>query len=151
MAGRFENISLTWDGAKVTIPGNRVLGAITRVEEVITLQELTQYANKAVVPMGRIATAYGAVLRYAGVEVDDDDVYVGLFKGQADTAVVLTAVNMLLLMMVPPEMRTPQKPVVVKGEEDQLGKSKPAAKAQSSGTSKSRSARGGSRRRNSGT
>lgn len=104
MAG-FQEFSLEWSGNTYVIPAHRVLGAIAHVEEVLTLPELQQYAERGVPPLGKIAMAYGRLLRYAGATVTDSDIYHGMFgigenvKPQS----VLAAMHVLVAMMIPPE------------------------------------------------
>jgi hypothetical protein len=98
----FQDIELGWNGKQFTIPANRVMGAIARIEEVVTLVELQRCneANKA--PIAKLCMAFGAVLRYAGCMVDDDEVYAGLFE-DGKTGNVMESLTVILAMMVPPE------------------------------------------------
>ena len=101
----FEDIKLTWDGRDHVIPANRVMGAIARIEDVVTLGELQRYGEKQAAPLAKVAMAYGAVLRYAGASVTDDEVYAGIFSGEGPNnhESILTSIYTLLAMMVPPE------------------------------------------------
>lgn len=134
----FEDIKLSWKGQTVLIPARSVLGAIARIEEVITLNELSRHAQSASAPLARIAMAYGRVLRYAGVQVDDDEVYAGMFGGTESHELVAAAISSLLSMMISPEIRRRidsglplQKPVLAKGEQPP-GKRQPARSKSSS-------------------
>lgn len=100
----FEDIKLTWDGKEYVIPSDRVMGAIARIEDVVTLGELQRYSEKQTAPLAKVAMAYGAVLRYAGANVTDDKVYAGLFggDGQNQHESIVTSIYILLAMMVPP-------------------------------------------------
>lgn len=102
MAGGFSEIKLTWDGTTYTIPPRRVLEAISAVEEVITLDVLQRYMHKGSPPLAKIAMAYGALLRFAGAEAENDDVYSALFSGNSG-AVMASTVQTLLLLMLPPD------------------------------------------------
>ena len=64
--GAFDDVTLNWGGRDYTIPANRMMGAIARIEDVVTLVELNAYFGRDAVPLGKISMAFGAVLRYAG-------------------------------------------------------------------------------------
>lgn len=102
MAG-FDDIRLEWQGRQHVIRANRVMGAIARIEDVITLVELQRYADRGTAPLAKIAMAYGAVLRYAGADASDDDVYAGMFSGNSSQDDVVASVSQLLAMMIPPD------------------------------------------------
>jgi hypothetical protein len=97
----FDPVILVWHGKRHTIPADRVLKTIARVEEVLTYQELGEYASGSRNPsISKLCMAYGAVLRSAGAEVSDDEVFAGMFD--ANTAeTVSTAVVSLMSMMIP--------------------------------------------------
>lgn len=123
----FDDINLEWNGTPVIIKSNRVLGAIARIEDVITLSELQRFGLRGGAPLAKIAMAYGAVLRYGGLQVTDDEVYLGLFstgnKTSADT--VMVSIHSLVRMMVPP---TPEE----KGAPQQGNVGEPTTKKTSS-------------------
>lgn len=101
--GVFDDVQLAWNGKDFAIPSNRVLGAIARIEEHITLPELAGYAERGTAPLAKLAQAYGAVLRFAGATVSDDDVYLGMFGaagGDKQSSIVI-ALQHLMQMMVP--------------------------------------------------
>jgi hypothetical protein len=100
---RFDDIRLSWAGREYTLPAGRVMAAIARVEDVITLVELRRYSERGTAPMAKLAMAYASVLREAGARVEDEEVYVGMFGPETSGAAVLTAINGLLAMMLPPE------------------------------------------------
>lgn len=107
MAAVFEDIRLEWGGEEFVIPSDRVMGAIMRVEEHVTLAELHEDAAKRrTVRMGRLASAYGSLLRYAGARVSDDEVYAGMFSGAEKSEATMTAMQGLMMMMVPPSAMT---------------------------------------------
>lgn len=105
----FEEVTLNWGGKDYRIEPSRVMGAIAKVEEVITLKELGEFAMKGDAPMARLAMAFGNVLRYAGAKIGDDEVYAGLFDPEQGGS-VMSSISVLLSMMVPPTtMRSPGK------------------------------------------
>jgi len=97
----FDDIHLGWDGKQFTIPAHRVMGAIKRVEDHVTLAELQGDAGRGTLRLAKLSAAYAEVLRYAGVaDVTEDAVYAGMFGDQAQQNVV-GAVASLLGMMIP--------------------------------------------------
>lgn len=71
-----------------------------RMAQAHTLAELQRYSQKETAPVGKLAMAYGAVLRYAGARVDDDEVYSGLFTSGAPQQAIMQSITVLLAMMV---------------------------------------------------
>lgn len=118
-ANIFDDVTLEWDGVSYVIPSRRILGAIAVVEEVITLQELSERARKKKVPISLLSQAFGALLRYAGSKVTDDEVYQQMFSDEA-TEKVIVAVHALMMMMVPREVKE-------KAAAARKGKPKPVA------------------------
>ena len=53
----FSNIHLAWQGKTFSIPATRVMGAIKRVEDHVTLGELQGAASRGSLKLGRIAAA----------------------------------------------------------------------------------------------
>lgn len=97
----FEPVKLRWQGAEYDIPANKVLRALAVVESVITLQELPQDNTR--VPLAKISMAYGALLRFAGARVTDDEVYLSMWgENGADP---ITAVNGIIALMLPKKVR----------------------------------------------
>jgi hypothetical protein len=103
MAGIFQQIEMVWGGTPVTIPAERVLGAIAELEQVITFVELAQMLGSARPSMARLAQATGAVLRYAGVKVSDDDAYAQIFGTDAGREEAVKAMQILMTMCIPPD------------------------------------------------
>jgi hypothetical protein len=102
--GAFNDIELEWEGRKYTIRHDRVLKCLGQVEDIVTLAELQKFYQRETAPMAKIAMAYGAVLRYAGAKVSDEDVATGLTS--ENTEVILTAIMGLLTMMMPKPSKT---------------------------------------------
>lgn len=100
----FEPVTLGWDGKEYTIPSDRILGAIARIEEHITLAEINNDGvNRKTIRMVPVARAYASVLRYAGADAKDDDVYESMFMTGNTSNVMADALTMLMGMMVPPK------------------------------------------------
>lgn len=154
----FKDITLGWQGKSFVIPATSVMRAIALIEEHITLQELLEYAQRGKAPLGRVSNAYAAVLRYAGCKVEDGEVYLGMFSDDAGRERMLSSVNGLLMMMLPPEVqkrmfegKPAPKPVLAKGEkEPELGNSPAPEKGASQSSTKRSRRKDGARRPNSG-
>lgn len=128
----FKPIQIDWKGKPVTIPANRLLGAVAAIEEVITFNELLNYSQRGAYPAARIAKAYGELLRYAGEQVTDDEIYLGIFGDDVNAANVTGSMQLLMMIMVPPSLRDGKSndPVLEPGE-TAPGNSKAAARSSS--------------------
>jgi hypothetical protein len=139
-------VVLEWKGDKYTIPSNRVMGAIARVEQVITFYEMCRMTSTRGAPaMTRVAAAYASLLRYAGASADDEEIYQDLFTVVDEDRPqqnVFHAINTLMMLMVPPNQRMDltqegekqlqAKPAaeveeLTEGEEPRRAEKKPAA------------------------
>lgn len=100
----FEEVAVSWGDKKFVIPADRMMMTIARVEDVLTLGDLSAYFATGKLPLAKIAQAFGIVLRQAGASVEDDEVYEGMFraKGQEVTRRAIEAIHMLMALMVPP-------------------------------------------------
>jgi hypothetical protein len=96
----FDDVSLTWNGEEYKIEAGKIMGAISVIEEVVTLQELAEYATTGKTPLSKLAMAFGAVLRYAGAKVKDEEVYAGMFEGTGQGSAI-ASLSVLLSMMIP--------------------------------------------------
>ena len=100
----FQDVTLAWKGEEYTVKSNQVMRLIAKIEDEITLQDL----SRPQVPMAKIAMAYAVALQYAGCRgVIADDVYAALFDGET-AQVAVTAVEALMMIMVPPSTYQPQ-------------------------------------------
>lgn len=104
----FEEVVLTWKGIEYKIEPDKVMGAIARVEDVITLKELGEYAQKGDAPLAKLAMAYASILKYAGAKLTDAEVYQAMFDREDNTN-ILGCINVLLTMMIPPQKEQPAK------------------------------------------
>lgn len=105
----FDDIRLEWKGRTYIVPSRRVMGAILCVEDVVTMNELHRYSQRGAIPLGKIAAAYAAVLRYAGANVSDEEVYLGLFEDENVEIAMLSCQQLLSLML--PKLETLQSEV----------------------------------------
>lgn len=140
--GAFADIELEWGDRIYTIKSHRVMGAIARIEDIITLPELRACGLRGGAPIGKLAMAYAAVLRYAGATVDDDEVYEKAFANSADGGVMVAIMNIMDLML-PKSARAKLQAGAAGGEEptgdDDAGNLPAAARASSRKPSKPRS------------
>lgn len=107
----FEDIVLKWgpkkeDGRQpeYRIPSNRVMMAIAVVEEHVTLAELGSIMRTGRVQMAKLAGAYAAILRFAGADVTQEQVYAQLFadtNNGLSSQAISSIVTGLLMMMMP--------------------------------------------------
>lgn len=96
----FSDVSLTWKGKPYRIPANGIMPVMARVEDIMTLDELLRIKNRGGTPFFKIAMCYGTILRSAGAEAADEEVFASMFRN--DTAQEAGAsVVTLLSMMVP--------------------------------------------------
>lgn len=99
----FQTVKLNWRERDITIPADRVMGAICVVEDVVTFPELVSALQLGKPNLSKLARAYAALLRYSGVTVDDDEVYAGMFVPGKLQAEITSAVNTLMVLMTPPD------------------------------------------------
>lgn len=151
MSGSFDDVTLNWAGIDYTIPANKMMGAIARIEDHITLPELKNFGDRGAVPLSRLASAFASVLRYAGAKVTDEQAYSLMFEGEESQAAMAVSVNLLIAMMVPKSARGK---LPTNGEAPAEGNSSTAATNSSRKRSSSRAAsgkgKGGAARRSSG-
>lgn len=112
----FEDVIIKWDGEERTIPHNKVMLLIARVEHVITLQEISDYMSREVAPLGRLSLAYAEVLKYAGFSVSGDEVYSKLLQAGDKADIGISVITSLLQMMVPPAALDIKQPVASGGK-----------------------------------
>lgn len=104
MPSTFESVDFEWHGKTYTIPANRMMEAIARVEDHLTLTQLQRAQEGGGIPLAKLALAFAAVLRFAGVrEITADEVYEGMFGGDEIAASIATSIAVLLAMMIPPQ------------------------------------------------
>jgi hypothetical protein len=130
--GAFQDIELVWRGQTYVVKAHRVMGAIYRIEDLITLDEFTEYAQRGAAPLAKLCGAYSAVLKYAGASVSSEDVYAELFKDANQKQAVMEAVINLMQMMLPADARAKVNAVLAQGDGVAAPGNLPAAAAASS-------------------
>lgn len=110
----FEEVRITWKDREYRIPPDQVMRCIAKIEDIITLTELQRYSEAKTIPFAKIALAFGAVLRHAGAQVNDFEVYRAMFSEALDAEdkpldeggkylVAVEAVHKLMVLMLPPD------------------------------------------------
>jgi hypothetical protein len=88
----FQDIALPWRGKDYTIAGNSVTRAIAAMEEVLTLTELYHFKQRGSPPFAKLARAYALLLKFAGAEADENEVFARMLSDaeaqQSATAIV---------------------------------------------------------------
>jgi len=97
-----KDVTFVWKEKEYRVEAREVLPLIAKVEEVLTLAEMYNAAQKETLPLAKLSMAFGVALRYAGANVKDDEVYSGMFNPD-DKMAAFVAMNTLLSIMVPPE------------------------------------------------
>jgi len=146
--GAFDDVTFQWAGVSYTIPANKMMGAIARIEDHVTMPELQRFGERGAVPLSRLAGAFASVLRYAGANVVHEDVYAAMFAGAEKQMEVAEAVSLLMAMMVPAGSRDKILKVAEEAKAAGAvppGNPVPAATASSKKLTKSRSGKRGSR------
>ena len=105
-----QDVTFNWKGTEYRVEAREVLPLIARVEDVITLGELVDASNTGKVPIAKLSKAFGVALRYAGAKVTDEEMYAGMFSGEKLSAVRMS-IMALISMMVPPEALQDHEPV----------------------------------------
>ena len=98
----FDDITLTFNGNDYTVKSDRVMMLIAKVEDVISLRQLTSGDIK----MSKLAEAYKVALEYAGAKVQTEDVYASLF-GEGGAEAVQGSIQSLIMLMLPPSTYNP--------------------------------------------
>lgn len=99
----FEPITLTWQGKEYVIPPDQVMRGIAKVEDIITLVQISRCFENRDLPLAKISQAYGVILRHAGARVADEEIYSELFGSGELQQRAVQAINTLQMMMIPPE------------------------------------------------
>ena len=125
MSKIFEDIKIKWDGTEYTIPSKKVMMAIALIEEHVTFSELGEAVRKrGGFSLVKISAAYGSVLRFAGAEVSDEEVYGELLSNEKMATNLQSVLNGLLAMMIPPSAIKDASKKALSGEADSVASGK---------------------------
>lgn len=118
----FDDVTFEWGGEKYTVPANRQLMLIAKVESALCGDTGRQAVDLLLQPSGpphaHLAMAFEAALRYAGATVEDGEVYLAIMQdfanGSADAVMKINTATLTLLSVVAPPigraMREGDKP-----------------------------------------
>lgn len=131
----FQEVAVPWEGKQFKIPPRDVLRCIAAVEGVITLGELATVCAGSSLPLARLAMAFGIILRFAGADASDEDVYDHMFKdaGKEMQDRAIEASFVLHRLMVPPEHMRAAEEKVAAGKKV-AGEAKPPGASSSTAT-----------------
>lgn len=105
----FEDVKLTWAGADYTVPAEKVMRLVGRVEAELTRDYPEENAFQLLSrpsgpPLAALSAAYASALSFAGADVKPQEVYMALWQGEQNTAEIATLATMgLLEIMLPPD------------------------------------------------
>lgn len=105
----FDPIEIEHNGVTKTIKANEIMPLISQVERIISLPRLMESVQNGEPPMGAMSMAYGKILRHAGFNVRDDQVYSEMFTGEGAMKAASDAAQSLLMLMVPPNVLNDKK------------------------------------------
>jgi hypothetical protein len=99
----FDDVGLKWKGVDYTIPAGRMMEAIARIEEHISLEDMQfqRPGGNFKIKRAKISAAFASVLNMVGANVTEEEIYASLFDKQAASTIV-SAITALQMMMVPP-------------------------------------------------
>jgi len=108
----FEDVTVSWKGDDYTIPANRQLMLVAKIEDALAggtgQQAISVLLRPEGPPYARVAMAFGAALRFGGASVTDDDVYLSMMtelsEDRAEAVIAVQASIMALLTIVSPPM-----------------------------------------------
>ena len=107
----FEDVKLSWQDQTFIVPANKQLSLIARIEDALAgetgEQAMAILFRKHGVPHTRLASAFGAALRYAGAKVTDEEVYLSIHtdiasKSRTEVAAKMQGMLMALLAIISP-------------------------------------------------
>ena len=128
----FEDVTISWKDVEYTIPANQQLMLVAKIEDALSGDTGKQAIGILLRPEGppyaRLAMAFGAALRYAGAEVEDQEVYLSMMndlsKNKLDAVEQTQAAIMVMLSIVSPPMgralsgAVKKKPTKTKAKKD---------------------------------
>jgi hypothetical protein len=108
----FKDVTISWKGKSYTIPANEQMGLIKVIEEALSGDSGRQAVGVLLAPEGppyaRLASAFGAALRYGGSTVEDGEIYLSMMEDmadqKADVVVLVQSCIMALLSIISPPM-----------------------------------------------
>ena len=104
MAGVFETVHITWQGTEFDIVPD--METLNRIENQLSLSRLAHRLATGDAPLSHLATVMGILLRDAGADAPDDEVYQELMTG--DVKAVQDMAGLVMQAVFPqPKKSTP--------------------------------------------
>jgi len=100
----FQDVVLVYDGSEYRVKARDVMTLIAKIEDVITIGELTSGNVK----FAKLAMGYGEALRFAGATVEDAAVYKSIYTAKGVVS-AQDAVGGLLALMIPSDIKPAKK------------------------------------------
>lgn len=102
----FEDITLTFNGADYVVKATDAMRLIAKVEDVITIGELS---NPTAIKLNQLAMAYTVALQFAGANVKHEEVYAALFGMPSEGGVhpIAAHVAYIQMLLIPPSTYRP--------------------------------------------
>jgi hypothetical protein len=73
-----RDLVLTFRGQDYRVPANRTLQLCERVEDIVRLDEIAVHRSRP--KYGKMARAYGEILRFAGCRITDEEIHDDLMR-----------------------------------------------------------------------
>ena len=107
MAAVFRDVTLGWGGEDYSVTPTMAL--LNKIEQDISLSELAYRMSVGKVPMSQLAVVIGVMLRSAGANASDEEVYQELMTGDTE-AVQGMAAAVMEAVFPQPKKSDPPKP-----------------------------------------
>ncbi len=106
----FEDVTFEWKGEKYTVPANRQLMLVAKIESALSGDTGRQAIDLLLQPNGpphaHLAMAFETALRYAGAAIEDGEVYLSIMedfaKGSGDAVLKINTATLAILSVVAP-------------------------------------------------
>src|SRR5690554_7449802 len=105
MAGVFQTVELGWRGEQYDITPS--MAVLNRIEDKVSLSRLAHRLATGDPPLSQLATVIGVLLREAGADASDEEVYQELMTGDSDAVKDMAGA---VMMAVFPNSRLKPKP-----------------------------------------
>jgi hypothetical protein len=97
-----DTITLTWDDKKYFVIPSKIMRARQAIEAVYPLKELAAHMSEGTPRLVQLSMAFGSLLRFAGANVEDSDIYDGMFG--EDSTLGSDAADLLFKIMIPEKL-----------------------------------------------
>lgn len=108
MAAIFQEIQLGWGGEQYSITPTMKL--LNKIEQDVSLARLAHRMSVGDVPMSQLACVIGTLLRAAGANASDEEVYSEMMTGEPGAIQDMASTVMLAVFPQPKKSEAPPKP-----------------------------------------